>query len=64
MRTANKPCHSEQEQHSLVQMKMIMTDDHQTGSYLLNEVGLLCYFSKWHVVKEGCDTLTYGNKRA
>ena len=42
-------------------MKTISTVNHQIGSYELKKISLSCYDDRRYVLKNGCDTLAYGN---
>ena len=44
------------------EMKRILSEKHNIGSYLLNKVSLSCYDDKRFILDDGINSLTYGNK--
>ena len=44
------------------EMKRILSEKHNIGSYLLNKVSLSCYDDKRFILDDGINSLAYGNK--
>ena len=43
-------------------MKRILSEKHNTGSYLLNKVSLSCYDGKRFILDDGINSLAYGHE--